>query len=264
MNEQTRGYNFDDDSAFQEELPGTKTEATAEEAMPELESVHKAKSPIIYYALIGVVVLFALFLFYKVFFAGHNQPAPAPQTQNFGLQANPVPMSQSTASAPSAVSASPAPAGGNYVMMQRSDLKTLLDGIGQMMAQNTQVVATQLNRIESAAQATSSDDRQQLQALQTNMQQLNAKFNTYNQNLAKINKTLGETQSQLQLILAQTAQDATKLSLRAVVPGRAWLVDDKGITTTVIVGTVLPYYGKVINIDADAGKVTMSSGFVFQ
>ena len=46
-----------------------------------------------------------------------------------------------------------------------------------------------------------------------------------------------------------------KLTLRAVVPGRAWLVDGAGNTVSVTTGDVLPYYGKVTKIDSDKGPV---------
>jgi intracellular multiplication protein IcmG len=47
--------------------------------------------------------------------------------------------------------------------------------------------------------------------------------------------------------------------LKAIVPGRAWLIGSDGTTVTVAVGTTLPSYGKVISIDAKSGVIMTSS-----
>ena len=54
-----------------------------------------------------------------------------------------------------------------------------------------------------------------------------------------------------------------KMTLRAVVPGRAWLVNGKGQTITISEGSEMPYYGKVLKIDNKSNTVTMSTGYIF-
>ena len=78
-----------------------------------------------------------------------------------------------------------------------------------------------------------------------------------------MSQNIANTQSQLKVLIAEKAQSAQKLSLHAIVPGRAWLTDSNGKTISVSIGSELPYYGKVTKIDSSAGKVYMSSGYVF-
>jgi intracellular multiplication protein IcmG len=63
--------------------------------------------------------------------------------------------------------------------------------------------------------------------------------------------------------VAQKTAQSDNLSLRAVIPGRAWLVDTQGRTYTVTQGDLVGNFGKVVQIDADAGRVITSSGYVF-
>jgi intracellular multiplication protein IcmG len=57
------------------------------------------------------------------------------------------------------------------------------------------------------------------------------------------------------------AKAAEKYYLQAAIPGRAWLIKRNGTDTlTVRRGTIVPGYGKVLQIDADKGRVLMSSG----
>lgn len=48
--------------------------------------------------------------------------------------------------------------------------------------------------------------------------------------------------------------------IRAVVPGRAWIVSSEGESQSVAVGDAIPQYGVVQSIDADAGVVITTSG----
>lgn len=52
------------------------------------------------------------------------------------------------------------------------------------------------------------------------------------------------------------------LSVKAIVPGRAWIGSSLGFNRTVTVGDHLPGYGKVHKIDAANGRVVTSSGTV--
>jgi len=52
--------------------------------------------------------------------------------------------------------------------------------------------------------------------------------------------------------------------LRAIVDGRAWLVNAEGQSMTVVVGETLTDYGKIINIFASQGLIATSSGRVIQ
>ena len=52
--------------------------------------------------------------------------------------------------------------------------------------------------------------------------------------------------------------------LEAVIPGRAWLMGSDGSTLTVKKGSMLPGYGIVTFIDANQGRISISSGQVIR
>lgn len=283
MTEQTRGYNFDDEHSLMDEPAEMQPETSAEEEVlsHQKESVvsRLKASGMLYNIMIGVAVLVAIILFYNMFFSGHSKPAPTQAAPNFGMQltstsSTPAPatnlfpasttqnMQQSVAPVSGQMNSS-----GDYIMLQKQDLQTMINGFTQVANKDNDALNSEVGKLQATVDSelqNQTASSQQVEALQVQVQQLSTKFDNFNQNLGEIAKDLDATQAQLQLILAQTAQQATQLSLRAVVPGRAWLVDSKGNTTTVTTGDILPYYGKVTNIDADAGKVYMSSGYIFQ
>ena len=108
------------------------------------------------------------------------------------------------------------------------------------------------------------EQNKHIKALVTEVDNMNKRFELISNAIIRLNQSMVQTQMSLKLIIAQKAQDAQKLTLRAVVPGRAWMVDGKGRTVTVSEGTELPYYGKVVSIDSKSNMVKMSTGFVFK
>ncbi|NBX84530.1 MAG: hypothetical protein EBQ95_02845 [Gammaproteobacteria bacterium] len=52
--------------------------------------------------------------------------------------------------------------------------------------------------------------------------------------------------------------------VQAIIPGRAWIVNEKGQAMTVRVGSEIPGYGTVKEIDPPEGRVVMSSSKVFR
>ena len=107
------------------------------------------------------------------------------------------------------------------------------------------------------------DQNTKMIALTNKIDKLSVQFSKMNKTLGNVNQSIVKTQVQLKLIIAEKAAQAQKMTLRAVVAGRAWLVNGKGQTLTITVGSELPYYGKVLKIDSKANTVTMSTGYVF-
>jgi hypothetical protein len=107
------------------------------------------------------------------------------------------------------------------------------------------------------------DQNKKMTTLTNKIDDLSVQFAKMNKTLANVNQSIVKTQVQLKLVIAEKAAEAQKMTLRAVVPGRAWLVNGKGQTLTISVGNELPYYGKVLKIDSKANTVTMSTGYVF-
>jgi intracellular multiplication protein IcmG len=52
--------------------------------------------------------------------------------------------------------------------------------------------------------------------------------------------------------------------VQAIIPGRAWIINEKGQAITVRVGSEIPGYGIVKEIDPPEGRVVMSSSKVFR
>lgn len=107
------------------------------------------------------------------------------------------------------------------------------------------------------------NQNKKMELLSKKIDSLGTQFASMNKTLAAVNQSIVKTQVELKLVIAEKAAEAQKMTLRAVVPGRAWLVNGKGQTLTISVGTELPYYGKVLKIDSKSNTVTMSTGYVF-
>ena len=107
------------------------------------------------------------------------------------------------------------------------------------------------------------DQSKKINKLVDEMSKVSSNVMKINKSMTTLKQSMIKTQVELKLVIAQKAADMQKLTLRAVVPGRAWLVNGKGQTVTVSVGTDMPYYGKVLKIDNKANTVTMSTGYIF-
>ncbi len=153
-----------------------------------------------------------------------------------------------------------------YVQMTKQDMKTLLRGFSMAEKKDINRLSQQVAQLQTQIGDNKGNGHSlRAQVIQVAKQQriLADQMSSYNHYLAKISQSLTTTQAQLKLLVAERAAHATKLTLRAVVPGRAWLVNGKGATTTVVVGSQLDNYGKVVRIDSKNDKVYMSSGYVF-
>ena len=155
---------------------------------------------------------------------------------------------------------------GNYVSMTKKDMKSLLNGFAQTTAKQSADLDQRLAALQQAVAAqgkANSTLQQQVNQVAQEQAELVTVLKRSAQDMKNISSALNQTKSQLQLLIAERAAHAEKLTLRAVVPGRAWLVNGKGRTTTVTVGMDLGSYGKVVKIDSDHDKIYMSSGYVF-
>jgi intracellular multiplication protein IcmG len=114
--------------------------------------------------------------------------------------------------------------------------------------------------------------------LRAGMQQLQGKVNQVTTQLSNLTNTIN-TLSKTGICKPATTQPAAAVktvikkviliprriySVRAVIPGRAWLHATDGYLTTVKVGDVLCGYGTIQLINAREGKVYTSGGDVIQ
>lgn len=229
-----------------------------------------------YLYLIGAVVVLAIIYYMYGMIFGSNTPSNIPQApvqqqqqQGFGLSTQPVKIaSKNTQTAQN--QAAQQFQGPPTISFTQDDLKQMIEGFtgvvnrsnGQLAAQLGQIADAQAKLIQQETTITNTQAKD-LSELSTQVQNLNTALAQSNQNMTNISETLLRTQSQLKLLLAEKAQTRDQLVLRAVVPGRAWLVDAAGKTLSVAVGDEISDYGKVEQIDDKTATVIMSSGYVF-
>lgn len=174
---------------------------------------------------------------------GQNAAAPTP-----GAPAAPQP------GVPGATPAIPT----TTISMTETQMDQLMQGFSSTVQSSMKSVQKEIQTSGSAA------TNQKLATVENQLSNLNDSVANLNQTLAIANARLNATQQQLSTVLGAATADQEKLTLRATVPGRAWLVNDKGQTISVTVGSSLGNIGLVTAIDSDAGTVTTSSGYIFK
>lgn len=132
--------------------------------------------------------------------------------------------------------------------------------------------ADQLNAVAKQAQQNQLQI-QQLQAgllqLQTNVSQLSSQVSSLTNTVNSLAQTMTKPVAQPTVVVpAKKVIPQPFYSVRAVVPGRAWIQQKKNQhvirTFTVKVGDFIPGYGRVQAIDSRAGRVMMSWGSVIK
>lgn len=193
---------------------------------------------------IGIVVIsVAGYMIYGVLTPSAPAPTPTQQTQgNFGLPQQQAPSTQQTTTTttteqsapqnPVSNNAMPMSSASPSIVMSEADMKTLMQGFQQMVQQNSQNLQQSMQTIiNNTSQANTNE------AAINNMQQefatLGKEIKNYDNNMSALNKRLDTLQAQLTALVAQQTAQQEKLTLRAVVPGRAWLIDGKGRTISV-------------------------------
>lgn len=142
----------------------------------------------------------------------------------------------------------------------------------QQAAPVQQVVAapdpTQTQAFQNVAQQTQIN-QQNIANLQNQMQQLQSQLGDITNSISNLNNQLQTIANEIRAISIDRSLKNRNLSLavtgiayslKALVPGRAWLQARDGSTTTVTLGDRLPGYGIIQSINTDQGIVTTSSG----
>jgi intracellular multiplication protein IcmG len=126
-------------------------------------------------------------------------------------------------------------------------------------------ISTSVNTLGNQLTTVSTD----LADLTAQLKQMNGVLTTLNDKVtsqAQEIERLHQAQLKMKQRQAKHRQAAEQMAyaLQAVIPGRAWLIDDNGFTLTVREGTSIPGYGVVQSIDAQQGRVMTSSGRVIR
>ncbi|MCH9643676.1 MAG: hypothetical protein K0U29_04080 [Gammaproteobacteria bacterium] len=116
-----------------------------------------------------------------------------------------------------------------------------------------------------------------LDELQTRVSTLKSSLTAANQSQSQLEQSVTELSSQVALLTKkiQTMQKPVKkvhkhvkaapqvvYHVKAVLPGRAWVVGSDGSEKTITMGNHLANYGKIESINTDTGEVVTSSGKV--
>lgn len=191
------------------------------------------------FIVVGVVVVIVI-----VFYA--TRPSSPVQT---------IPNSNVNASQPAATSASMANAeqfNTEQTQDSQQEMKAL-DALKSSVSDRASEITNVQMQLQ-ALQSTVSDLKDSQQSLLATVADLNKSVNQLHQSLT------AEHQKE------KKAKEAAPIiyHIRAIVPGRAWIVDQNGNARSVAVGDKLPQYGKIVHILADRGVVATSSGKVIE
>lgn len=137
--------------------------------------------------------------------------------------------------------------------------------------ENSLAVESQVNSQVQSALNASSQNKSAVDELRTEVQQLKAAVDSINSSQAQFSNTLGVLSDQINQIqeslqpkkaAVQKAPPVIPISysLRAIIPGRAWIQGSDGSSASVAVGDMVKQYGVVQNVNAETGVVTTSSG----
>lgn len=124
--------------------------------------------------------------------------------------------------------------------------------------------------LDTFKQKQSADERAKINALQTSVQTLSERMMSLDKQIKQqavfVDESVDETQAnQLGESPAQMAQPVNQaFKVEAIIPGRAWLVNQDGVMFTVALGDTLGNLGQVVTIDSVAGAVVTSNGTVIK
>ncbi|AAO91122.1 type IVB secretion system protein IcmG/DotF [Coxiella burnetii] len=128
-----------------------------------------------------------------------------------------------------------------------------------------------LKQDEQSSQTTISQLQNQLQDVRNQLNQTSVQQSQLNQAIAALVDQMKQLGQSIQSEETKKSAPAKKSAptappvvfhLKAIVPGRAWIISNDGLSESVSVGDPVPQYGTVKVVDANRGMVLMSSGKV--
>lgn len=121
----------------------------------------------------------------------------------------------------------------------------------------------QLNTTISTQQQNMDQMQNSINTLQESVTTLNATINDLSQKLTEaVNKMPEKRVKPIAKPMAIAQPPRPTYTIRALVPGRAWLQASDGQTITVVNGDQVPAYGSVQDIDLNAGQVVLTDGTI--
>lgn len=120
-----------------------------------------------------------------------------------------------------------------------------------------------LDQTVNQQQQTMNQIQSNMSTLQDSVNSLNSTVSTVSQQLSDINQKLVKPVVKKVLQPQQVLPPPVTYVVKAMVPGRAWLLENNGNVLSVAVGNAVPSHGVVNQIDLNNGQVMMSDGSVF-
>lgn len=138
------------------------------------------------------------------------------------------------------------------VEQPNAQVESQIGRLAQVVAQNQQNLSQMQDQVDN---------------MQTALSRANDSYQSMNDNLKALTAQLQKVQAQL--APKPKAVKAKKIvpivyNIKAIVPGRAWVMGSDGSAQSVSVGDSLPQYGRISAINADSGVVMTSSGKVIE
>ncbi len=249
------------ESPVQEKLADSQPSATASQKqipfdLNKVKAFFNETSPA-RNAVVLIGILLVLYIVYKIisglFFGNSESNLPKNPAKLQSAQVITKPTVQQT----SVLSTTESTSTQRAVLNDMNALKTRISGIEQ----NQTTLKEQIASIDN-----------QLSTINTNLNAMTNQLTQLSQQLGKLNLEVQSQAQQMTLMKERIQRPKPQVKkiyprapsvvyyLKAVIPGRAWLVANNGNTLTVRVGSAIPNYGVVRFIDAIQGRVLTSSG----
>jgi intracellular multiplication protein IcmG len=248
-NQDNDEYTYRDPDAMDSHLEGSDAEEVPEaETETEHEPTPREGKNIKRNALLVLVLVLALMIGYKVF--GPSSEITKPEVSVPTIQ----PIQPAKQSEP-VQAATPAPSANEITELNHKI--TALETRQQTLDSNISALDSKVNNLSSNIEALS----KQMASLNESLTVLSAKLETQSQQLALCATKIKEKPRQkVKHVKRRIIIPRRTYHIRAIIPGRAWLIATNGSTLTVRDGTRIPGYGVVKLIDAQQGRVLMSTG----
>ena len=142
---------------------------------------------------------------------------------------------------------------------------------GTFDSQQSAVMKSQISELQKNLSDQMNATKQLSQTNQSGLAALKAELTQANQSMAQLRADNAQLKTSLHQQSAQITAinrslhpqakvEPLRYYIQAIVPGRAWLSSNKGDYMTVQLGTNLPQYGAIRQINSDAGLIVTSSG----
>lgn len=153
-----------------------------------------------------------------------------------------------------------------FKMMQPAEVKPVAVTAPQTIVK--QEVSPQMASEISDLQQALQNNQSSVNQLQTQIQSVNSALSQTAQNQASNQAAIEALTKQVAMLSTQVKEmqavgtkiPQVKYHVKAIVAGRAWIVNSHGMEQTVRVGDIVPQYGEVTAIHPNSGKVITNSG----